>query len=164
MTKKTKPKQPKAPEVKRSVGQPSKYRPEFCEALIKHMESGLSYESFAAEVKIDMPDGTFKKGVNRDTLYEWEKIYPDWKAAKEIGWAKNLLFYEKMGIGIMAGKIPKANVTAWIFNLKNRHRWRDQVQPEPDQKDKEAQSALAEALAALDENQNAPKQDKKPKK
>lgn len=100
---------------------PSKYKPEFCDLLIKHMADGLSFESFAAVAK-----------VNRDTLYEWVKAHEDFRDAKAEGVSENLLFYEKTGRAGMLGKLPGFNITAWIFNMKNRHGWRDRQKDETD--------------------------------
>lgn len=97
----------------------SKFKPEYCALLIDHMKEGLSFESFGAVVK-----------VNRDTLFEWAKVHPEFKQAKEEAYALNLLFYEKIGRAGMTGKLKDWNVTAWIFNMKNRHGWRDRQKDE----------------------------------
>lgn len=102
-------------------GMPSKYKPEFCDLLIKHMADGLSFESFAAVVK-----------VNRTTLWDWVKAHEDFREAKAEGLDENLLFYEKIGRAGMMGKLPGFNITAWIFNMKNRHGWRDKQKDEAD--------------------------------
>lgn len=98
-----------------------KYKPEFCQALIEHMKSGLSFETFAAIAK-----------VHRDTLYQWVKEYPEFKEAKDEAFLQNQLFFEKLGIDGAKGKVPGFNVTAWIFNMKNRHGWRDKQKDESD--------------------------------
>ena len=86
--------------------------------LIDHMgDKGLSFESFAPVV-----------GVNQDTLHHWAKIHADFSEAKNIAFAKNLLFWEKIGAAGMVGQIPGFNATVWIFNMKNRHRWRDRTE------------------------------------
>lgn len=103
-------------------GRPSKYKPEYCDQLIKHMEGGLSYESFAGTIR-----------VNRDTLYQWEKVNPDFSDAKKTGHELRQLFWERVGRNIALG-IPttldgksydRANVTAWIFTMKNACNWSD---------------------------------------
>lgn len=96
------------------VGRPTKYKPEYCEQLIQHMSEGLMFESFAAVID-----------VNKDTLYEWCKRHPAFSEAKKTAISKNLLFYDKMSIAAMAGKIKNFNATTYIFNMKNRHHWRD---------------------------------------
>jgi hypothetical protein len=132
----------KAKKPKKKMGRPSDYRPEYCEMLIKHMgDEGLSFEAFAGVVKKD-----------RDTLYQWEKRYPDFADAKKKATALNLLFWEKIGITGMAGKLPRFNVVAWIFSMKNRHGYRnDPAVDKPPEQD----PAIADALAALDREEAA---------
>lgn len=92
----------------------SKYRREFDAMLLQHLSEGLSFEAFAGVVK-----------VNRDTLYQWIKRYSSFKEAKEEGTSQSLLYWEGMGISGTVGKIPGFNTAMWIFNMKNRFRWRD---------------------------------------
>ena len=96
------------------AGRPTKYKAEYCEMLVKHMEEGLSFESFGA-----------KANVSRDTLYTWEKKYEEFAEAKKKGKTKCLEFWESMGRSGAAGKLPGFNAAAWIFNMKNRFMWRD---------------------------------------
>lgn len=105
---------------KRPEGRPSKYKPEYCAMLLKHMGTeGLSYESFAATI-----------GVSRDTLYHWESLYPRFSYTKRLAIDANLLLWEKLGIAGMTGKIPGFNAPVWNVNMKNRHGWRERVQTE----------------------------------
>jgi hypothetical protein len=101
------------------MSRPTKYKKEFDELLIKHMESGMSFMSFAALV-----------GVNVDTLYEWERKQKSFSEAKQVAFNKNLLFWERLGVAGTAGKIHNFNSTTWIFNMKNRHGWRDRREVE----------------------------------
>lgn len=110
------------------VGRPSKYRLEYCNLLIEHMVGGLSYESFAGLVN-----------VNIDTLYQWEKDHSEFSEAKKMAEPKGRLFWERIGKRMALGlptkfKDPETNeeivtanynTTAWIFIMKNRFRWRD---------------------------------------
>lgn len=98
-----------------AAGRPTKYKPEFCEMLIKHMTRGLSFESFAGQCD-----------THFDSLYEWCKKYPEFSEAKKIGTAKSREVWEMIGINGAVGKIKGFNVVAWIFNMKNRFGWRDQ--------------------------------------
>jgi DNA-binding XRE family transcriptional regulator len=85
--------------------------------LIKHMATGMSYESFGAEVN-----------VGKTTIYEWEKQHPDWKEAKEIAMLKAHSFFEKRLIAKTSGqKFNNENFDAklidnscLIFALKTR--------------------------------------------
>lgn len=95
-------------------GRPTDYKPEYCQMLIDHMAEGFSFESFAAVVK-----------VNRDTLYNWVAIHPDFSDAKKSGFDESRLTWEKIGRDI--AKKGEGNATAFIFNMKNRFRedWND---------------------------------------
>ncbi|MCB0739208.1 MAG: hypothetical protein KDC92_16985 [Bacteroidetes bacterium] len=100
-------------------GRPTDYDPSYCERLIKHMESGLSYEAFAGEL-----------GVAKQTIYNWEKAHPEFLDAKRVGASKSQLFWEKAGVHgmFMGGKDNPFNATVWVFNMKNRFGWRDRVE------------------------------------
>lgn len=98
----------------RPVGRPTKYKPEYCDLLIEHMTQGLSFQSFAGVV-----------GCCIETLYEWERSYPDFLDAKRLGLGRGRLFWEKVGIEAALGKITGYNATTWVFNMKNRFDWTD---------------------------------------
>ena len=97
-----------------SFGRPTKYKPEFCSMLVKHFAEGYSFESFGA-----IADCCF------DTLHEWVKVYPDFSDAKKQGKPKSLYWWETVGRGGVTGKLKGFNTATWIFNMKNRHGWRD---------------------------------------
>jgi DNA-binding XRE family transcriptional regulator len=113
------------------AGRPTKYLPEYCEQLIEHMDSGLSFESFAGKI-----------GVSKRVLYDWEKEYPEFLHAKEIGTEKSRIFWENLGINHIVNKTDSEfqggsksrslNSSAWIFNMKNRFGWRDKQPGEED--------------------------------
>jgi hypothetical protein len=89
-------------------GRPTLYRPEYCEMLVQHMAEGLSYSSFAA-----VADVCF------DTLYEWEKVYPEFSEAKKRGRPKAKMTLEKTAMMAVRGELEKYNATMLIFMLKN---------------------------------------------
>ncbi len=95
-------------------GRPTKYLKTYPELLIKHMEAGLSFESFAGTIK-----------VNRDTLYAWEKRHKEFSDAKKIGVELGLLFWEQLGLAGMSGQMKGFNPATWIFWGKNRFGMRD---------------------------------------
>ena len=95
----------------------SKYKPEFCEMLVKHMSEGLTFGSFAAVAK-----------VNRDTIFSWAKVYPEFAEAKSLGEAELQLFDEKLLRSIIVGKVVGGNITGLIFKFKNCHGWTDRQQ------------------------------------
>lgn len=107
------------------AGQPTAYKEEYCEMLIKHMESGLSYETFAAVVDVD-----------RDTLYNWEKLFPQFSDAKKKAFSKCQLFWEGKGLeGLFTeseydpqtktNKTKAINDRIWRINMYNRFGWAD---------------------------------------
>ena len=110
------------------VGRPSKFKKEYCNELVDHMEKGLSFESFAAVIN-----------VNRDTLYEWAKVHSEFSDAQKLGQEKSRLFWEQKGIdGLFNESFGEGqgsrslNATVWIFNMKNRFGWRDKQPGEED--------------------------------
>ena len=100
--------------VKRPVGRPSKYRPEYCDMLVEHMAEGASMTSFAAEID-----------VSRETISEWSRVHPEFSVAVKKGKAKCAAWWERLGrTGAMGGEV---NPTLVIFGLKNMagDDWRD---------------------------------------
>ena len=103
--------------AKRLRGQPTTYREEYCDALVKHMAEGFSFETFAATID-----------THRDTLYNWCKLFPDFSDAKKEGMDKSQVYFEKLGKAAMLGKIDGFSSAVWIFSMKNRFRWQDKVE------------------------------------
>ena len=103
-------------------GRPTKFEERFCDMLIEHMSNGLSFESFAAVVK-----------VNRDTIYHWEKLHPIFSDAKKIAREKCLMFWESQGIeGLWSTRGKLFNSAVWIYNMKSRFpdQWMEKSQTE----------------------------------
>lgn len=131
-----------------AIGRPTDYRPEYCKMLIEHMQSGLSFESFAAIAD-----------VHKETLYEWANVHPAFSEAKKKGFSKNLLYMEKLGQQGMWNDKDGAqfNTTNWIFQMKNRHRWRDRHEVETVDKtdierEKIKKMSMSELTALVKEN------------
>jgi DNA-binding XRE family transcriptional regulator len=107
------------------VGRPTAYNEEYCEMLIEHMKKGLSFESFAGVV-----------GVANQTIYNWEKEFPEFLEAKRIGTGYCRLFYEQAGVDGLWEKeeydvtkrvktSKKINDRIWRLNMANRFGWRE---------------------------------------
>lgn len=94
----------------------AKYKPKYCAELVEHMTSGLSFESFGAKVD-----------AHRSTLHRWREKNPEFRDAYEIGKLKSLYFWEVLGRSGATGRVPSFNATSWIFNMKNRFDWGDNV-------------------------------------
>jgi transposase len=100
----------------KKLGRPSKYKPEYCERIVEFMGKGFSVEAFAGDIMVHV-----------DSIYEWEKVYPDFSEAKKLAFGKNRIFWENIALQHMTSgdKDPKINSAIWIFNMKNRFKWRD---------------------------------------
>ena len=83
------------------------YKEEYNDALVKHMETGRSYETFACKVECDI-----------SMLYRWEENFPAWYNAKKIAFAKCLNYWENILIDATSDKL-KSNASLLIFKLKN---------------------------------------------
>jgi hypothetical protein len=95
------------------------FKPQYIKEIEEHMAKGFSAESFCAII-----------GTHRRTLYNWAERYPDFFHAIKRGREKSQLFWEEIGQRGAKGKIRNFNVTAYIFSMKNLHRWRDN-EPDP---------------------------------
>ena len=98
----------------KKIGRPTLFREEYCDMLIEHMKNLHSFESFGAVIN-----------TPRSTMYDWCKDHPTFSYAKKIAREYLQLGMEKVGRGLMTGKI-KGNVASWIFYTKNVTHWRDE--------------------------------------
>lgn len=113
MTKEKSKKPAKLPPNK--VGRPTSYKPEYCQLLLEHVCKGLSFESFGATI-----------GVARDRVFEWAHMHPEFADAKKRAQDESLLWWESQAIdGLRGDRNAPFNSAVWIFNMKNRHGWRD---------------------------------------
>lgn len=86
----------------------SKFKIRHVKIMLKHMGvDGKSYKSLA-----------FKLGVHPKTMENWEKVYPEWKAAKDIAESGRLGVIEDLLSGVAHGQI-KGQSAAAIFYSKN---------------------------------------------
>jgi len=115
-TKRT-PKRALDPEVLPKMGQPTKYRKEYCQRIIEERAKGYSEMGFAGII-----------GVKRTTIADWAKKHPEFAEARELAACAAREFYDRVGIMGMTGKIAGFNVTAWIWIGKNCFGMRDKVE------------------------------------
>lgn len=106
-------------------GRPTKYKQEYCQMLIDHMEQGKSLESFVA-VLYRHTSGAVR--VCRKTLYNWMRDYPEFQEARDFGNDLSLDFWEEMGIENIHNPPNQFNTALYCFNMKNRHGWTDRVE------------------------------------
>lgn len=96
------------------MARPTKYDPAMCQKAIDFMEQGYSKEATAAHLDI-----------SEDSFYTYIKKHSEFSEAIKEGSAKSRMFWEKIGIEGAQGNIDGFNATSWIFNMKNRHNWKD---------------------------------------
>lgn len=101
------------------AGRPTKYREEYCEAVVEHMKDGASLTSFAAEI-----------GVCRATITLWMNDYPQFLAAATRGKAACAAWWER--VARSNAQDGKGNATLCVFGLKNMAAddWRDKQEIE----------------------------------
>ena len=107
--------------VKRRVGRPSKYEPEFCEMLIEHMSKGHSFDSFVGVL--------YRHGLDvvTQTLYNWRNDFPDFLDAARRGETLGLETLEGLGLELGQGLRPQGKTAAWKFFMQNRYGWRERT-------------------------------------
>jgi len=101
-----------------SRGRPTKYSVKLANGLTEMFESGQSVAEVCLELRI-----------GRTTFYNWVDKYPKFKRAYEEGAFISEAWWMALGRAGAAGQIP-LNTGAWIFNMKNRFKWRDRPDPE----------------------------------
>lgn len=119
-------------------GRPTKYRPEYCQAIIEHMSEGASMTSFAASI-----------GVARSTITQWADENPEFSVAVNTGKAKCAAWWEALGrSGAQGGDV---NPTLVIFGLKNMSPddWRDKRELDHTSKGESLQPQAGEFGAAV---------------
>lgn len=89
------------------AGQPTKYDPAYCDAIIEFCADGSSISSFAASI-----------GVCRDTITNWGKAHPEFFAAVKAAKARVAAWYDRQARLTASGE-GKGNATLCIFGLKN---------------------------------------------
>lgn len=95
-------------------GQPTKYKEDYCDGIILFMKDGRHVVEYAAEI-----------GVSKDTIYEWAKVYPEFKESMDIAMTACEAWYVGKSREGMLGNIDNWNPTTYIFKMKNCFKWRD---------------------------------------
>jgi hypothetical protein len=85
----------------------SKYKPEYCEALIECLSEGHSIGGFAGKIR-----------VGERTVFDWLDKHPEFAEAYEIAKPASLFAWEKTLIAF--SKSGKGNAVGIIFGLHNR--------------------------------------------
>jgi len=106
------------------AGRPTKYKPEYCEQIVEEFSKGGHVMTFA-----------YRVGVSKQTVYDWCDAHPEFLDAKQRAECAAFEFYNKLSIGLMAGKI-KGNATPWVLQMKNRFGYRDRIETSETETDK----------------------------
>jgi len=104
-------------EEKKGPGQPTLYRPKYCQKIIDIMKEGASAVEFAAEI-----------GVCKDTVYEWANTIPEFSYAFTRARTLCQAWWEKQGrtnlsdTTVYMGDSTKFNDRLWNKNMACRFR------------------------------------------
>ena len=90
-------------------GRPTSYRAEYCDRIIELMAEGRSLDGCAALL-----------GVHPDSLYEWQRVHPEFSVAVRAGRAAATAFWETRLLDVAQGGAGNAQAIQWA--LRNRSR------------------------------------------
>ena len=102
--------------VKRPVGRPTDYKPEYCQMLIDHMSNGGMIETFGPTI-----------GVCRKTLYTWRIEQPEFLHAFNVGLDLHLQYMMDKASPHLVERFqgPKVNTGLFKLLMANIHGWRE---------------------------------------
>jgi hypothetical protein len=90
------------------VGRPTKYRPEFCDTVVRLGERGDSITQMSVAL-----------GINTAQFYRWQEAIPEFRSAVKVALEKSMAWWEDLGrTGCKMGK--DFNAVTYIFIMKNR--------------------------------------------
>ncbi len=97
------------------AGRPSLYDPSYCDTAREFMGQGFSISALAGKLQVD-----------RASLYEWEKVHPEFSNALKQSRFMRVCALENKLLSAEIGP----HVTAAIFALKNAmpDEWRDRIE------------------------------------
>ena len=93
----------------RRPGRPTSYRPDYGYRVVELMAEGRSLDGCAAIL-----------GVHPESLYTWQKIYPEFSDAVKAGRAAGTAFWESRLLDVARGAPGNAQAIQWA--LRNRSR------------------------------------------
>jgi len=109
--------------VKRPIGRPALYKPEYCEQVVELGAKGKSLAQIAAALD-----------VSRANLYDWAERYPEFSSAVSRAKDLALAWWEDAGANLLAEipKGPKLNTILWskIMSARFPDDYRDQWRAE----------------------------------
>jgi hypothetical protein len=98
-----------AANVKRPVGRPSKYKPEYCERVIALGKEGYSYAEIAADLEVD-----------KASLYDWAAAHEEFSTALRAAKTFEQAWFEREARSNMKNRDFNANL--WYRSAASRFR------------------------------------------
>jgi Helix-turn-helix domain len=93
-----------------------KYYPDMCKTAIEFLAKGKSYAALAGQLEIA-----------EQTVYAWQKKYPDFDRACQVGKAKGQAYWEQVSDDNMYNK--EFCSTRYIFKMKSQYKLKDGSEP-----------------------------------
>lgn len=122
------------------AGQPTKYRPEYCEKVVEFMSDGSSIVAFAAHLN-----------VTRETVFEWARVHPKFSDSLNLAREKCQAWWEDQGKNSLIdqtrnGDSDRFNDRLWKMNMVCRFQkdWSEKVKA--DENISDAQDLLKSLL------------------
>lgn len=72
-------------------------------------------------------------GITNETYIKWQKDYPEFKEAVELGKMLEQEHWEQIGYEAMLGKIKDFNSQVWSLTVKNRFNYKEKTELSGDQ-------------------------------
>ena len=131
--------------AERGPGQPTKYRPEYCQQVIDWGKEGKSIEWMCAEL-----------GVVYNTLVgSWPKLDPDFAEALELSQLYALKWWEDKGQDGIASRDFNANLYSRSMAARFPNKWREATRLEATGKDGAPLNPTLPDLSHLNEQELA---------
>lgn len=102
----------------RKKGRPTSYHPIYCDVVCDLMAEGASKEEVAQSI-----------GICYQTFLNWQVAHEDFLEAVKEGEKLSEAWWNRLGRLAAAGKVDGFSPVAYIFNMKNRFKWQDKVEP-----------------------------------
>lgn len=124
----------------RGRGQPTKYKPEYCDLIVGRAAEGASFTEFCAEI-----------GISRQTLHNWKNTHPDffdaYTRAELVGQAH---WERKLRTELMIDR--NANPALVKLYFANRFNWSDKQELDHGAQDsmKDMFQSIANGKSVLD--------------
>jgi len=96
-------------QVKRPVGRPTKYKPEYCERIIELGKQGYSYAEIAADLEVD-----------KASLYDWAAAHEEFSTALRAAKTYEQAWFEREARSNMKNRDFNANL--WYRSAASRFR------------------------------------------